>query len=189
MPPKFSNTIASAIFHCCESLIDPQGRRSVKALPILVVGLPMDDKDRVFANFKDDKPDAPDRRELLSIPRRAGAPGSRVVEVVHVRSGGAMKDGPRRIDTHVRAASWESGFPAKQVVAPLPFVEPGTADMTTPTAHVMPAWGPTVGAAEGAPPAPVPLPAVAVRRGPGPALQASSHPPAQARCRSFRRQR
>lgn len=46
----------------------------------------MDDKDRVFARFKDDKPETSDRRELLTIPRRAGSTGSRVVEVVHVRS-------------------------------------------------------------------------------------------------------
>ena len=84
----------------------------------------MDDKDRVFARFKDDKPEASDRRELLTIPRRAGATGSRVVEVVHVRSGGAVKDQRRRIDTHVRAASWDGGFPAKRAIATPVFVEP-----------------------------------------------------------------
>jgi len=56
----------------------------------------MDDKDHVFARFKDDKPASADRRETLTIPRRAGAPGSRSVEVVHVRSGGAVRDRPRQ---------------------------------------------------------------------------------------------
>ena len=136
----------------------------------------MDDKDRVFARFKDDKPEASDRRELLTIPRRAGAPGSRVVEVVHVRSGRAVKDRPRRIDTHVRAVSWEAGFPAKRAIAvPVPvFVEPATAEATTPNAHVMPAWEPA--AAEEAPlPPPVLVQPGKVRRGRGrPRKQVSS---------------
>ena len=54
----------------------------------------MDDKDHVFARFKDDKPEAANRRETLSIPRRNGASGSRSVEVVHVRSGH-----PRRVES------------------------------------------------------------------------------------------
>jgi hypothetical protein len=37
----------------------------------------MDDKDHVFARFKDDKPATSDRREMLSIPRRGNATGSR----------------------------------------------------------------------------------------------------------------
>lgn len=107
----------------------------------------MDDKDHVFSRFKDDKPEASDRRELLTIPRRAGATGSRVVEVVHVRSGGAVKDRPQRNDTHVRAASWATGFPAKQAVAAPTFVVPAIAAATVPTAHIMPAWEPSAEAA------------------------------------------
>ena len=91
----------------------------------------MDDKDRVFARFKVDKPDASDRRELLTIPRRAGATGSRVVEVVHVRSGGTAKPRPQRLDTQLRAASWDGGFPAKPAIAARVFVEPATAEATT----------------------------------------------------------
>ncbi|GGJ40682.1 hypothetical protein [Neoroseomonas lacus] len=74
----------------------------------------MDDKDHVFARFKDDKPASADRRETLTIPRRAGTPGSRSVEVVHVRSGGAVRDRPQRQDQNVRAATWDGGFPTKQ---------------------------------------------------------------------------
>jgi hypothetical protein len=104
----------------------------------------MDDIDRVFARFKDDKPEPADRRETLSIPRRSGAGGSRVVEVVHVRSGGAIKDRPRRVAAHVHAASWDGGFPAKRpVVAPI-LVEPTAVEAALPTAHVMPAWEPAV---------------------------------------------
>ncbi len=126
----------------------------------------MDDKDRVFARFKDDKPEASDRRELLTIPRRAGSTGCRVVEVVHVRSGGAIKDRPRRVDTHVRAVSWAEGFPAKRaVVAPI-LVESVTVEAAEPTAHVMPAWEPAV--AEEAPPLPPMLAQLdEVRRGRG----------------------
>jgi hypothetical protein len=40
-----------------------------------------------------------------------------VVEVVRVRSGGAVRDRQQRVDSHVRAASWEDGFQAKQAVA------------------------------------------------------------------------
>ena len=69
----------------------------------------MDDKDRVFARFKDDKPEASNRRALLTIPRRAGASGSRTVKVVHVRSGRAIKDRLWRIDAYVRAASVRAG--------------------------------------------------------------------------------
>ena len=103
----------------------------------------MDDKDRVFARFQDNKPAPSDRREMLTIPRRAGATGSRVVEVVHMRSGAtpAGKERPRRIDTHVRAASWEDGFPAREV-ATLPVLAEPVPTGTQPTAHVMPAWEP-----------------------------------------------
>lgn len=123
----------------------------------------MDDKDRVFARFKDDKPEATDRRELLTIQRRAGASGSRVVEVVHVRSGGALKDRPRRIAVHGHAASWDDGFTAKRPVIPPILVDPVTVEAAEPTIHVMPAWEPTV--ADDQPPVP-PAPAqqVEVRR-------------------------
>ncbi len=60
----------------------------------------MDDKDRIFARFKNDKPETSVRREVLTSPRRAGATGSRVVEVVHVQSGGAIKDGPSLVIDH-----------------------------------------------------------------------------------------
>ena len=126
----------------------------------------MDDKDRVFARFKDDKPEASSRRELLTIPRRAGATGSRVVEVVHVRSGGAVKDRPRRIDIHVRAASWGGGFPAKQAASGPLLIEPATSETATPTTHVMPTWEP-VAAEEASPPPRVLAQPVEVRRGRG----------------------
>src|SRR5262245_38268117 len=102
----------------------------------------MDDKDRIFARFEDDKPETSDRRELLTIPHCAGATGSRVVKVVHVRSGGAIKDRPRRVDAHVRTASWDGAFSAKRaVVAPI-LVGPVRAEAAAPTTHVLPAWEP-----------------------------------------------
>ena len=72
----------------------------------------MDDRDHVFARFKDDKPEPLDRRETLSIPRRNGAGGSRTVEVVHVRSGRSATNLPGRLDLRVRAESWDGRFQA-----------------------------------------------------------------------------
>ena len=67
----------------------------------------MDDKGRVFARFKDDKPAASDRRDILSIPRRGSAMSRRAVEVVHVRSNGAPTgNGTRQGDlAHAALAS------------------------------------------------------------------------------------
>jgi len=102
----------------------------------------MDDIDRVFARFKDDKPEPADRRETLNIPRRSGTGGSRTVEVVHLRSGRGTTDRPQRLDPRVRAASWDGGFQAKRPVAtPVP-PAPVTAAAMPPKAHVMPAWEP-----------------------------------------------
>lgn len=139
----------------------------------------MDDKDRVFARFKDDKPEASDRRELLTIPRRAGASGSRVVEVVHVRSGGAIRDQSLRVDTHVRAASWDGGFPAKRpVVAPV-LVDAVTVEAATPTAHVMPAWEPTAAGAKAALSAPTQEPVAAAHQGRGRPRKLTASTPAR----------
>lgn len=130
----------------------------------------MDDIDRVFARFKDDKPEPADRREMLSIPRRNGAGGSRTVEVVHVRSGRGTTDRPQRLDPRVRAASWDGGFQAQRPVATPAPPAPAAAVATMPTTHVMPAWEP--GAAEEASSAPASekvavAPDATVRRGRG----------------------
>ncbi len=102
----------------------------------------MDDIDRVFARFKDDKPEPTNRRETLSIPRRNGAGGSRTVEVVHLRSGGGMKDRPQRLEPRVRAASWDGGLQAQRPVATPVLPPPVAAAATPPTTHLMPAWEP-----------------------------------------------
>lgn len=136
----------------------------------------MDDIDRVFARFKDDKPEPTNRRETLSIPRRNGAGGSRTVEVVHLRSSAAINDRPRRVDTHVRAASWEAGFPAKRAIATPAVGEPTTASATAPPVHVMPAWEP-VAAEETPSPLAGRTPQVEGRRGRGrPRKQISGAP-------------
>jgi len=139
----------------------------------------MEDKDRVFARFKDDKPAASDRRELLTIPRRAGAMGSRVVEVVHVRSGSAVKDRPKRVDTQVRAASWEGGFPARQASptsVPIP-TEASDAKTAQPITYVMPAWEPTPAEADAAPTVRAMEPIVAARRGRGQPRERTANAP------------
>jgi hypothetical protein len=82
----------------------------------------MDEKDRVFARFKDERQAVSKRREILTIPHRSRSLGSKVVEVVRVRSSGTVGEKARRADTQVRAASWDEGFPAKQAtLAPAPF--------------------------------------------------------------------
>jgi hypothetical protein len=102
----------------------------------------MDDIDRVFARFKDDKPEPTNRHETLSIPRRSGTGGSRTVEVVHVRSSRGTTDRPQRLDPRVRAASWDGGFQAKRAIATPPLPAPVAAAATPRTTHVMPAWEP-----------------------------------------------
>ncbi|WP_137126990.1 hypothetical protein [Roseomonas sp. HF4] len=105
----------------------------------------MDDKDHVFARFRDDKPVPGDRRETLTIPRRGGATGSRVVEVVHVRSGGAPTTAgqARRPTSTDRAATWEKGFPARPPAGLPGDAAPAGREAAKPTTHVMPAWRPT----------------------------------------------
>lgn len=108
----------------------------------------MDDKDHVFARFHDNTSSTTDReRELLTIPRRRGTPGNRVVEVVHVRSGAEGKDRPRRPDRQVRAASWEDSFPTRERSAATMLAEAPRASEPPLTAHVMPKREPPPAAA------------------------------------------
>ncbi|MEO3473675.1 hypothetical protein AAFN86_17535 [Roseomonas sp. CAU 1739] len=132
----------------------------------------MDDKDHVFARFKDDKPAAAERRERLTIPGRAGATGSRVVEVVHVRAGASAKERPRRLDAHVRSASWDGGFPVRQKPQLFQPIEPAATEVTQPVTHVMPAWEPASPEPMAAPPDDVAEAPVAVAM---PARQPSMH--------------
>lgn len=125
----------------------------------------MDEKDDVFARFKDEKQAASKRREVLTIPRRAWGSGSKVVEVVRVRSSGPSKEKPRRTDTQVRAASWDEGFPAKQTATVSILVEMDAGEATAPVTHIMPAWEPT--AVEAAPSAADREPVVSVHRARG----------------------
>jgi len=140
----------------------------------------MDDIDRVFARFKDAKPEPADRRETLSIPRRSGAGGSRTVEVVHLRSGRGTTDRQQRLDPRVRAASWDGGFQAKRAIATPVLPAPVSVPVIAPTTHVMPAWDPAV--TEEAPSAPRSLNVaeasdVAARRGRGRPRKEVSTPP------------
>jgi hypothetical protein len=128
----------------------------------------MDEKDRVFARFKGEETDATRRYERLTILRPAGASGSRVVDVVRLRGAAAGTDRPRRVDTHVRAESWDDGFPAKRTSAALSSAEPAPSGNAAPVTHVMPAWepAPILPAADGVPAEPG-EPSVAPSRGRG----------------------
>lgn len=98
----------------------------------------MTDIDRVFARFNRDASGSNERREQLTMRGRAGATGTRTVEVVRIRSGVSTppKGGPR-LDRQIRAASWEDGFPAKPGVAAAAAAEALPAKTI---GHVMPAW-------------------------------------------------
>jgi hypothetical protein len=100
----------------------------------------MSEIDRVFARVRDEKSPAADRREFRSIPQR-GTGGSRTVEVVHVRSGAAVRPTaqPRQSSFGVRAAAWGEGFAARQVVTAAALVEPVGTRTAKPIAHIMPA--------------------------------------------------
>jgi hypothetical protein len=97
----------------------------------------MNEEDRVFARFKSNKREASGRRERLTIPRRAGASGNRIVEVVHVRSTTTMKDQQRDVGTRVRSASWDSGFLAKQTAPGAMPIEPMAPESPKPVRHIM----------------------------------------------------
>jgi hypothetical protein len=127
----------------------------------------MDDKDHVFARFKDNNPVSPDRRETLTIPRRGGTAGSRSVEVVHVRSGGAARDRVQRPDPYARAASWDGAFPTKTMPPSSMPIEPVTPAITQPLPPVMSEEEPAAAEAEPAVPARPEQPVVAVHQGRG----------------------
>jgi hypothetical protein len=104
----------------------------------------MSDIDRVFARMGGGQPSSNEQRELRRIPKRGGAAGSRVVEVVRLPSRGAPagRDPARTSEARLRAAVWEDGFPAK-TMAPAAEPEPVAAEAPEPVTHVMPAWEPT----------------------------------------------
>ena len=128
----------------------------------------MSEIDRVFSRFVENKPAAGERREVRNIPRKGSSPGSRVVEVVHLRSGAAPadKERPRRTEARLRATTWEDGFRARQASLPAPPPDAPKAPPASPTTHVMPAWEPTAPEQE-APAIAAPHPQAAAPRGPG----------------------
>lgn len=114
----------------------------------------MSDIDRVFSRFVGKKPESSDKRELLNIPRKGNAQGSRVVEVVHVRSGGtsAGKAPSRRLTLNDRSETWERGFPARPLSPQPVLAEPEAPPLAKPVTHVMPMWEPAAVEFDAAPP-------------------------------------
>jgi hypothetical protein len=105
----------------------------------------MDDKDHVFARFKDHKSASAERHERLSIPGRGAGSSSPSVVVVHLRTRAptAPQDRTRYTDRQLRAASWEDGFPATPTTRAPGSLRPDLVAPLKPAAHVMPAWTPT----------------------------------------------
>ena len=124
----------------------------------------MSDIDRIFSRFGGKKPESSDKRELLNIPRKGSALGSRVVEVVHVRSGGAPtgKGQPRRLTFSDRSETWERGFPARPPTLVPDAIEPAVPEAAEPVTHMMPMWTPTADVAEATPAGDVDEPAEAI---------------------------
>jgi hypothetical protein len=58
------------------------------------------------------------RRETVTIPGRAGGSGSRVVQVVHMRTGSAMPARSQRAGAQARAAAWDHVFAARPAAPP-----------------------------------------------------------------------
>jgi hypothetical protein len=129
----------------------------------------MSDIDRVFARLGGGQPAQAAGRERRNIPRRGGATGARVVEVVRLpsRAAGAGGGGPRRADLRVRAETWDDGFPAKSV-SPVSALQPAAPEPAEPVTHVMPIWEPTLLEAEKVA---APAPLEAARTGVGPRAQ------------------
>lgn len=117
----------------------------------------MSEIDHVFARLGGSQSVTTEQRELRSIPRRGGATGSRVVEVVRLppRAATAGNNQPLRPASKVRAATWDNGFPAQSGRAPSPSPEPVATVTVKPAAYVMPMWKPaeTAGASTSSPPA------------------------------------
>lgn len=121
----------------------------------------MSDIDRIFSRFVGKKPESSDKREILNIPRKGSAMGSRAVEVVHVRLGGVSpgKGQARRLTLNDHAETWERGFPARQPAQrPSPDEERAPAP-AAPVTHVMPMWEPAAVTADAATPTMVAEPA------------------------------
>jgi hypothetical protein len=100
----------------------------------------MSDIDRVFARLGGGQSAANEQREQRRIPRKGGAPGSRVVEVVRLAPSGGTARAAQRPDVHLRAQSWEDGFPAQPPRPSAAPAGPPAAEAPAPTVHVMPMW-------------------------------------------------
>ena len=142
----------------------------------------MSDIDRVFARMGGGQASPNEQRELRSIPRRGGATGNRLVEVVRVPARGdttGRKGGAQRPAFNVHAQTWEDGFPARSVRAPslARAPEPALAAAAEPVAHIMPMWEPSVGEPEAGvvPPAPAEA-ALASKQGRTPRTRPAASP-------------
>lgn len=110
----------------------------------------MSEADRVFPRQEKQvgQNSAGEKRFITSAPRRGGLGGSksRVVEVVHVRSGRSKPAEQRSHPSsrNTRAEMWPDGFRAKSALLPMQHgAPPATPAPVQPTAHVMPAWAPS----------------------------------------------
>lgn len=104
----------------------------------------MTDIDRVFARFSAPGAAATPSRQTVTVPGR-GTRGSRVVEVVRLRSGrSAAEAAPARHAANIGAAAWgaevssKGSAPVRAAATPTAAAPPSP----QPVVHVMPAWQP-----------------------------------------------
>lgn len=104
----------------------------------------MTDIDRVFARFSAPGAAATPSRQTVTVPAR-GTRGSRVVEVVRLRSGNsAAQPVPARHAAEIGSAAWGEEVSSKAPPQALDIATPAPAAPPSPqpVVHVMPAWQP-----------------------------------------------
>jgi hypothetical protein len=99
----------------------------------------MSEIDDIFARLGGGRIAASEGRDLRDIPSRGKAGRSRTVEVVHVPAGRSGKGAAvsRRVDTGVRAQTWDGGFPTRSAPPSSPFTLPEAARAPEQVGHVV----------------------------------------------------
>ncbi len=104
----------------------------------------MSEIDDIFARLGGGRIAASDQRDHRDIPRRGKTGGSRTVEVVHLPAGrsGLGVGVPPRIDTSVRAQTWDGGFPTRSAAPSSPLTQPEATKAPEQVGHVITRWEP-----------------------------------------------
>lgn len=115
--------------------------------------------DDIFARLGGGRIASTDQSDRRDIPRRGKAGGSRVVEVVHLRTRrpGAGPAVTHRTESGVRAQTWDGGFPTKPSPLASTLTQPMASEAPEQVGHVITRWEPMAEAAPIPPAAPAPV--------------------------------